>query len=145
MTLPDRVFAQASPISIGGISMFARTKRLRTGNVVAFASMPVTLTRAIERLFRAGFEILQVTPYTINVAGTPDQFEKAFETTLVSRELPVSSHACATHIDCPDDPAMLGLITTEETPFADVLEGVALEVPRYYHAPTATPPPAGYW
>ena len=46
--------------------------------------------------------------------------------------------------DSPDTD-VLGLIATEGTPFEQVIEGVGLEVPRYFFAPFARPPAVDYF
>jgi hypothetical protein len=50
----------------------------------------------------------------------------------------------ATFIDSPDT-NLNGLISTAGTSFADVLEGVAIEEPRYYTASSIFPPTKRYW
>ena len=145
MALPDRIFAQASPLSIGGRSMLAAGQQIKAYSVGAFTSPPSLIALAQQRLLAAGFEILQMTPLAINISGTPDAFEKAFRTKIVEKEVSLPSGATSTHLDSPDTDT-LGLISTVGTSFADVLEGVALEVPRAYLSPaSATPPAVPYW
>ena len=50
----------------------------------------------------------------------------------------------ASFVECPDTD-LPGLIDTAGTPFADLLEGVALEEPRYFMAASSFPPPVAYW
>jgi len=145
VALPDRIFAQASPLSIGGRSMLAAGQQIKAYSVGAFTSPPSLIALAQQRLLAAGFEILQTTPLAINISGTPDAFEKAFRTKIVEKEVSLPSGATSTHLDSPDTDT-LGLISTVGTSFADVLEGVALEVPRAYLSPaSATPPAVPYW
>src|SRR5207237_4338605 len=81
---------------------------------------------AVARLQMAGFMVLQVTPFTINIAGPREAYESAFQTKIVARELPVIKEQAkadtATFLDSPDT-GLLGLIRTDGTPFDDVLEG----------------------
>jgi subtilisin family serine protease len=142
--LPDRVYAHASPLSAGGQSMFAQAATVRRSTVTSFASHPTIARTAAQRLADVGFEILQVTPLTINIAGTPDQFEKTFRTKLVTREVQQPIGRAATFIDSADA-KMLGLINTFGTPLGNIVEGVALEAPRRLFAESVTAPRVDYW
>jgi subtilisin family serine protease len=143
VAIPSRIFAQASPISLGGRSIFERPHELRSVAVSAFASLPNVTSAATQRLVEAGFEILQVTPFTINFAGAPDVFERAFRTKIVEREV-AQLQGTSTFLDSPDT-EILGLISTQGTPLANVIEGVALEVPRRFLSAAAGAPPVDYW
>ena len=98
----------------------------------------------------AGFEVLQVSPTTttINIAGSAETYRRAFNTRIVAEERPAlkgpNEDNHATFIECPDT-ALPGLITTKGTQFEDVLEGVAIEEPRYFMAASMFPPPKAYW
>jgi subtilisin family serine protease len=96
------------------------------------------------QLQQAGFEILHATPVAINFAGPPSLFEQAFRTTIVEREIEIPRGATSTYLDSPNT-SVLGLISTAGTPFASVIEGVALEVPRYFLAESPLPPAVDYW
>jgi hypothetical protein len=147
-TMPARIFAQASPRSIGGVSMFEAMGTINANTVANFQSEPRLIDEAVNRLRGAGFEILQVTAFTINIAGSQKTYEKAFGTKLVieQREVikPGAVKDLAEFIECPDTP-LPGLIATMGTPFEDVLEGVAIEEPRYFMAASMFPPPVPYW
>jgi hypothetical protein len=146
--LPDVVYAQASPHSLGGVSMFNAQEGIHAGSIVAFASDPDVIARSVDRLREAGFDVLQVTDLTINIAGSPDTYARAFNTTLQTLELPVRKELgredTATFIDSPGTD-LRGLISTAGTPFAELLEGVALEEKRYLMAPSAFAPIEPYW
>ncbi len=151
--LPERVFAQASPHSIGGTSMFNAGQYITQETAVNFASEDAVISSAASRLQAAGFEILQVSRLTINIAGSPRLFDDAFATKLFPDERPVvkeESHdltegvqETATFVETPDTD-MAGYIDTGKTAFADVLEGVAIEQPRYFHQ-NAFAPLKSYW
>jgi hypothetical protein len=147
-TMPKRIFAQASPRSIGGVSMFEAMGTINVNTVANFQSEPRLIDEAVNRLRGAGFEILQVTAFTINIAGSQETYEKAFGTKLVieQREVikPGAVKDMAEFVECPDTP-LPGLIATTGTPFEDVLEGVAIEEPRYFMAASMFPPPVPYW
>ena len=144
--LPDRLFAQASPHSVGEVSLFAADV-VNQETVANFTSPRSLIEEATAKLRAGGFEVLQVTPTTINIAAPSDHFEQAFETRLEPEERPVIKEGAredtATFVECPDTEVQ-GLIATHDTEFADVLEGVAIEEPVYYHE-SASPPKPGYW
>lgn len=144
MALPDLIFAQASPRSITGKSMFESRRPISAFESFALVSHPVVTSAAAARLRDAGFEILQTTPLTINIAGTPDQFEKAFGRRIVERELALPSGDTATHLSAADT-QLLGALPTEGTPLSGLIEGVALEVPRSFLQVSPAPPETGYF
>ncbi|MFY2558523.1 hypothetical protein ACN469_12905 [Corallococcus terminator] len=65
-SLPPRVFAQASPRSIGGVSLFDVQEQISTASVVNFLSERDIVQRAVLRLKDAGFDILR----TLNMPPT---------------------------------------------------------------------------
>jgi len=143
VALPDRVYGQASPISLGGKSLFSKNLQIRPFNVVSFASHPAVVKTATRRLEEADFEILQISPIAINFAAAPSAIEKATRTKLVEKEVPRPNGGTATFIDSPDT-ELLGHVSTFGTPLADVIEGIALEVPRDLMAPSPIPPLVNY-
>jgi len=146
--MPKRIFAQASPRSIGGVSLFEAMTSISAATVASFQSDRRVIDEAANRLHGAGFEILQTTSFTVNIAGAQDTYEKAFRTKLVIEQRPVIKPGAiqdvAEFIECPETP-LPGLISTKGTPFEDVLEGVAIEEPRYFMAPSMFPPLKAYW
>src|SRR5687767_10689773 len=66
---PDRIFAIASPRSVGGVSMFEVGSVINSSTVGNFASDPDTVQRAVYMLQDAGFEVLQANNVMINIAG----------------------------------------------------------------------------
>ena len=148
LAMPARIFAQASPRSIGGVSMFEAMGSINANTVANFQSEPRVVDEAVNRLRGAGFEILQVSAFTINIAGSQKTYEKAFRTKLVIEQRKVIKPGAvvdlAEFVECPDTP-LPGLIATTGTPFEDVLEGVAIEEPRYFMAVSMFPPSVPYW
>ncbi len=146
--MPDRIFAIASPRSRGGVSLFTPGVLADTGNVGNFASDLDVVQRAASMLQDAGFDVLQATEFMINFSGSRTRFERAFSTRLVAEERETMKSTgrleLATFIDCPDT-NVDGLIDTAGTPFADLIEGVAIETPRYLMAPSIFPPRKAYW
>lgn len=60
--LPKVVYAQASPKSIGGSSLFDATRSIDHRNVEAYMSEEPVVRDAVARLQAAGFQVLQVSP-----------------------------------------------------------------------------------
>jgi len=58
--IPRRIGVQASPCSVGGVSMFAPQDQIHSCTVANFASDRELTARAVNRLHDAGFEILQI-------------------------------------------------------------------------------------
>ena len=83
---PDRIFALASPRSVGGVSMFEPGVLAEAETVGNFVSDPDLVTRAMHLLADAGFEVLHANELMINIAGTKEQYESVFGTTLVAEE-----------------------------------------------------------
>jgi subtilisin family serine protease len=146
--LPRRVYAIASPHSIGGVSMFEAQSQITAETVSNFFSEPDIIDRAVARLQEAGFDVLQVTQSTIDIAGAPKTYNEAFGTKLFTQERPVikpgEGDDHATFIDAKETD-LSGLVATAGTPFADLLEGVAIEEPYYYMAPSIFAPTKSYW
>ena len=144
---PDRIFALASPRSIGGRSLFDPGVVTEASNVAAFASDDDVVARAVDLLAGAGFEVLQSTSLMINIAGPRELFEEAFATSLVAEERTVikggGEEAEATFFDTPETDVR-GLVSTDGTRFEAVLEGVAIEEPTFPTA-TAMPPSVPYF
>ncbi len=149
--LPRRIFAQASPISEGGTSMFAGSKAITAKSVAEFRSDPRVITRAKDRLRRAGFEILASNRLTINIAGSATTYQRAFGRRLKAVEREVlkerRERGPVTFIEVEETPVP-GLIDTSESSLADVVEGVAIEEPAVLFAtprPEPFPPKVDYW
>ncbi len=147
-SIPKLLFAQASPHSIGGMSMFDMEGAVGADIVSNFMSDTDLLTQAAQALQDAGFQVLQVSAYTINIAAPIATYERAFKTKVVPEELPtIKSQGItdtATFFTVPDAPRF-GLITTAGTAFENLIEGVAIETPRYFMAALPMPPKKAYW
>jgi Subtilase family len=132
--MPDVVYAQASPRSVGGLSLFEAAVPVTKEVAVDYASEAPVVRNAVVRLRQAGFEVLQVAPTTVNIAGPASLYEQVFATRLVTEERPVLKEQgredTATFVECPETD-LPGLIDVSNSQLADVLEGVAIEEPRY--------------
>jgi hypothetical protein len=95
LAIPPRIFAQASPRSIGGVSLFEAQERINAATVPNFTSPQEIILRAVNRLRDAGFEVLQVAATTINIAGSAETYQRAFNTTIVAEERPVIRSSAA--------------------------------------------------
>jgi subtilisin family serine protease len=147
--LPRRIFAQASPTSVGGTSMFSDPRSITTKSVAEFRSDPRVISRAKDRLRRAGFDVLASNRLTINIAGSATTYQRAFGCRLktVEREILKErrERAPVTFIEVEETPVP-GLVDTSESALADVVEGVAIEEPAIYYAgPRPFPPKVDYW
>ncbi len=149
--LPAKIFAQVSPRSIGGVSMFEAQNQIQSGTVTNFFSEAEAVNEAVARLQEAGFEILQISPLTINIAGKPETYKKAFNTEIVVEDRPViksmadgDTDNVGQFLETPEN-STPGLIETVGTVFENSIEGVALEEPRYFMAPSMFAPLKNYW
>jgi hypothetical protein len=145
--MPPVVYAQASTRSVGGTSLFEAGEMARAETAVSFTSDTDLVLNAAARLRSVGFDVLQLSPITINIAGPPALYEQVFGTSLRTEERSVIKEAqredTATFVECPDT-ELPGLIDTSGSHLEDVLEGVAIEEPRYLHQ-NPFPPTVAYW
>lgn len=145
--LPNRVFAQASPRSIGGRSLFD-VSMISEQDVANYTSEEAITRNAISELQGAGFEVLQVGDCTINIAGPPGLYNDVFGTKLFTEERPVikefGREDTAGFIDSTDTD-IPGFISPSKSRLAAVIEGIALEEPYYYFAANAFAPLPNYW
>ena len=146
-SLPEVVYAQASPKSVGGVSLFDVTRPVTRSNVVDFTSEESVIRTAASRLQAAGFQVLHTAPTTINIAGAPGLYQDYFRITLQAEERPVVKGGgvedTATFVECVQTD-LPGLVPTGQSPAADVLEGVAIEEPIYFNT-SAFAPKKAYW
>jgi len=129
--------------------MFEGQHQIHAGTVTNFFSDGEIVNAAVARLQEAGFQILQISPLTINIAGTAAQYRRAFGTDIVVQDRPVIKEGAKKDVgqflDSPDTNTS-GLIQTQGTKFEDTVEGIALEEPRYYMAgPSMFAPLKSYW
>lgn len=145
--MPKLLFAQASPHSIGGASLLETPVAINQETVANFGSEDQLVHAAVARLREQGFDVLHISPTTINIAAPPALYERTFNAKLEAEERPVIKGGArkdtATFIDCPET-SVRGLVATQDSELADVLEGVAIEEPVYTHQ-HAFAPPKPYW
>src|SRR4029453_15704627 len=87
--LPPTIYAQVSPRSVGGVSMFEGQDQINSTTVFNFFSEGDLVNAAVARLREAGFEILQISPLTINIAGSAATYRRAFGTNIAVFDRPV--------------------------------------------------------
>lgn len=145
--MPGVVYAAASPRSIGGRSMFDATAPITAEDARDYTSEGPLIRSAETRLREAGFQVLQVSSTTINIAAPSSRYEEVFQARLYTEERPVIKEGArqdtATFVEC-EGTDIPGLIDVSASPLADVLEGVAIEEPRYFMQ-DAFPPLREYW
>jgi hypothetical protein len=145
---PELIYANVSPHSIGGVSLFEAGLEITAENAAAFTSEERILMASAEQLQQAGFHVLQITESTINIAGSAKTYEQAFNTTINTHQYEVIKEFGiidnAEFLDCPNCD-LFGLISVRGTEFEGLIEGVALEEPRYYMAANPFPPTVDYW
>ena len=128
--------------------MFDAGDKIVSDNVSSFFSESSVTHSAVGLLQEAGMKILQVTPSVINFSGSPKQFKEAFETDIVVEQREVikeeAKEDLAEFLECPETD-MPGYVSTRGTAFHDVLEGVALEEPRYFMSASSFAPTKEYW
>jgi hypothetical protein len=115
-TLPPIVYAEASPRSIGGVSLF-EASRVTSDNVANFFSESQLVAQAVQRLRAEGFQVLNIGDTTITIGAPPETYERVFRTKLQAEERPVIKEGAradtATFVECPETD-MPGLISTEK-------------------------------
>ncbi|MBO2450124.1 S8 family serine peptidase [Actinomadura barringtoniae] len=144
--LPKKIFAHASPTSIGGRSLFEMDD-LTAETALAAAAPHDVMRDAAAALEEAGFDILHVWPTTISFAGSPKLFAREFNCKLKAKERPVSRDRSrpdkATFIDCKRTDQS-GLIDTTGTRYAGLIEGIAVDEPRFVSQESIAPK-TDYW
>ncbi|MEV0619065.1 S8 family serine peptidase [Nonomuraea sp. NPDC050404] len=145
--LPSLVYAQVSPKSRGGRSLFEYDS-ITADSSLAIVSEPQVITDTVNQLRRMGFQILQVSDTTINIAGAPDLYQDVFDCRLTTEP-----HALRPEQRDGDDgkfveclharrPGLIEIASTSSD--LDLIEGVAIEEPRLLFE-SAFPPSVGYW
>jgi hypothetical protein len=145
---PSKIFAQVSPHSVGGVSMFDYGPMIDADTAANFTSEDTMIQSAAARLREAGFQVLQASESLINICGTPKTYERAFNAAIevhqqdVIKEMGVEDKA--EFLDCHNC-ELPGMISVRGTEFEGLIEGVALEEPRYAMAANPFAPVTDYW
>lgn len=146
--VPSVVYAEASPRSVQGTSLFATSTPVTRETVRAFYSDDGVIPAAVAQLQAEGFDVLNVGDTTITIGGPPRLYERVFKTPIVAETRVTRKSArrveATTRLDSPDTPVP-GLIDTSQSPLSGVIEGVALNKKAYPFAVSQLPPRKGYW
>lgn len=137
--MPDLLYAEASVHSIGGQSLFDTQAQITINTVNQFHSNKKVVEQAVAKLEENGFEVLNVGDVTITIAAPPETYEKVFKTSIVPKERKVKGipgKKSTTILDSTNSDIQ-GLINTDNSPLADVLEGVAINEQVFFFFPGA--------
>ncbi|PWE72396.1 peptidase S8 [Bacillus cereus] len=137
--LPPTVYAEASVHSIGGESIFTTTKSITSKTVEQFYSKDNMIQKAVEKLKANGFQVLHVGEISISIAASPETFENIFHTKIVMKEREVHGIPGKTSTTILDstNSKIQGLIDTNNSELADVLEGIAISEKAFLHSPAS--------
>jgi len=83
---PSKIYAQVSPHSVGGVSMFESGVEVNADTAANFTSELGIIQAAADKLREAGFEVLQASESTINIAGSPKTYHEAFGAPITVRQ-----------------------------------------------------------
>ncbi|MEB3231314.1 MAG: S8 family serine peptidase [Leptolyngbyaceae bacterium] len=152
LQLPPQIFAEVVLRSQSGESLLRSAKVITSETVSLFHAPNDVRLEAAQRLRAAGFEVLDIGQFSINVAAPPAVYERSLGAQLEMVQRPVVKAGQATMAEFVNsaDPAPLGEIHIAGTGWSDILDGVAINNPAYYlrqqqtlHQATTsgTPPP----
>ena len=146
MSTSNLIFAQASPLSIGGSSLFD-AKRIDAKNVKDYHSEKKIIQAAVRKLKSTGFQVFVSGKTTLTIAGSKALFEKTFGQKLKKEEVEYRGHQGKkyTHAQwLAPNASMEGMMDTQKSPLSNVIEGIALAEPAiYFENPYA--PVKSYW
>ena len=86
---PTLIYGTASPISLAGHSMLKSATNITAASIKSYTSEVSTTLQAIAMLEANGFDILDIGPLLISIAGTKETYERAFQISLASTEYPM--------------------------------------------------------
>lgn len=144
--LPAKIYAEAIVLSVSGKSVLRDSQKISSDRLDQFYPDSRLRDIAVEKLLRAGFEILTIGKTSISIAGSPELYEQSFNTKLETREKEVlkslGRREPATFINAQDT-RPFGEIDVSDTDWRECLAGVAIAEPAYYFSemtPAAVPP-----
>src|SRR5215211_4702840 len=122
--VPPVVYAEASPRSVEGASLFATAAPVTRETVEQFHSEPGVTAEAVAHLQSSGFDVLNVGDTTITIGAPAEVYERVFQTRIVAEERETRKARGrvepATVLDSPDTPVP-GLIDTSQSPLAELV------------------------
>lgn len=87
MALPDRIYTEASPLSLSGESLLSQTRRIRLPYLTALPSQPDMISAATQHLHRTEFGFSQAIFLTNDFASVPGDSEKIFLANIPENEI----------------------------------------------------------
>lgn len=135
--LPPLIYAEASVHSIGGESVFTIQKYITSETVTEFHSEYNLIQKAVIKLKENGFEVMNIGETSISISAPPNIFEKVFHTKIIQKEREISGifgKTSTTVLDSTNSDVS-GLINTNDSDLADVLEGVAINEKVILYSP----------
>jgi subtilisin family serine protease len=153
----DQIFAEVSPRSVGGTSLFSALPddAVNQHTVAAFQSEPSDLREAITRLKQLGFVVHhpEASTITLTISGPPELYKQVFGVDFTPQQALVMGDAAQPEAD-RDTTRHAYLAPVDDHPefyadaptaLADAIEGVVFPQPHEFHTLSATPPPVDYY
>jgi serine protease AprX len=133
--LPSKIYAEALVRSATGQSLLRSPNLVSSENVKLFHSTFKQKQIAVNRLRASGFEVLEIGDFSINVAASPEIYERSFGSSLEVVQRPVvrelGTIGMAEFVNSADQ-SPLGEIDISGTHWVDILDGVAINEPVYF-------------
>lgn len=134
MANDEVVVAVVSPRSVGGVSLFETPAPITAENVSTFHSEASVIATASSELRKLGFRVLQESPITFSIAGSPKLFESVFGVSLRKEKKQVMEGQEIEFFVAPGAPTEQLLRPPEA--LTNLIEGVALaEPPLLFESP----------
>ena len=154
---PEQIFAEVSPKSVGGTSLFSALPddAVNQDTVAAFHSEPSDLREAITRLKQLGFVVHhpEASAITLTISGPPELYKQVFGVDFTTQQTTMMAEALQPEAD-RDRTSQPYLAPVDDHPefyadppatLANSIEGVVFPQPHEFHALSATPPPVDYY
>lgn len=145
--LPKRIYAEARVRSASGNSIFNADQKAIRNNLAAYTPKAEDIERAAKALEAAGFDVECIGEVSITIVGSAERYEKVFETRLYTEERVTlrdgKEEGTRTFIDA-EGTDTFGLIGTDRSELAELLDGVALGEPVEFFA-NYFAPLVDYW
>lgn len=153
----DQIFAEVSPRSVGGTSLFSALPddAVNQETVAAFHSEPSDLREAITRLKGLGFIVHypEASTITITISGPPELYKRVFGVDFTTQQASALGDGMQPEADRdPLGHSYLAPVDDHPEFYADPpaslsasIEGVVFPQPHEFHTLSATPPSVDYY
>ncbi len=154
----DQIFAEVSPRSVGGTSLFSALPddAVNQDTVQAFRSEPSDLREAITRLKGLGFVVHHpdASVITLTISGPPELYKQVFGVDFTTQQQQMTTLNDAVQPEADRDMGQSYLAPVGDhsefyadppASLADAIEGVVFPQPHEFHALSATPPTVDYF